>query len=370
MIFYVPNKINHLLESIVEVLVIVADSQGRGNSGVFLLGRYEAQTLDGYQDPTLAAAIYGQYPPLANACVAPSQWHAYDIVFESPIFKNGKRAGPGFAQRMRLHSVGARSHLRGAEVTNEIRQLPKGYRDTPLLPNAKWRVHDVDRPAPPVVRPPTTSTQERAGEPPSDAVVLFDGTSLDAWAGPDGSAAKWKLVDGNAMEVAPRTGNIHTRQSFGSCQLHVEWRAPTAITADSQGRGNSGVFLLGRYEVQVLDGYQNPTYADGLAAAIYGQYPPLVNACVAPGQWHAYDIVFESPLFKNGKLAMPAHMTVLHNGLLVQHRQRIQGPTKHRELASYDEPHGPAGPLMLQDHGDRVGFRNIWIRPIERFEAQ
>ena len=254
-------------------------------------------------------------------------------------------------------------------MSNEIRKLPKGYSDTPRLPDSPWRVHDIDRPAPPVVTPPTFSTQERAGEPPSDAVVLFDGSSLDAWAGRDGGTAPWNLVAGDAMEVEPRSGNIQTRESFGSCQLHVEWSAPTEITADSQGRGNSGVFLLGLYEVQVLDGYDNPTYADGLTASIYGQYPPLVNACVPPGAWHVYDIVFESPRYDSGKLVAPAFMTVFHNGVVVQHRQRIQGPTKHRALTNYDEPHGPEGPLVLQDHGDRVRFRNIWIRRIAHFSA-
>ena len=255
-------------------------------------------------------------------------------------------------------------------MANAIRELPKGYSDTPVIPGSDWRVHDIDRPSPPVVRPPTASTQEQAGAPPSDAVVLFDGTSLEAWAGRDGHDARWKLVDGGAMEVVPRTGDIHSRESFGSCQLHVEWSAPTEITADSQGRGNSGVFLLGRYEVQVLDGYDNPTYADGLTASIYGQYPPLVNACVPPGQWHIFDIVFETPVYEDGELVSPAYMTVLHNGLLVQHRQRVQGPTQHRQVASYAEPHGPAGPVVLQDHGDRVRFRNIWIRPVERFQAR
>ena len=251
-----------------------------------------------------------------------------------------------------------------------ISEWPKGYRDKPVLPDSQWRVHDIDRPAPPVVTPPTFSTQACSGQPPSDAVVLFDGSSLDAWAGHDDGPAPWNLVPGDAMEVAPDTGDIHTREMFGDCQLHVEWSAPTEITADSQGRGNSGVFLFGLYEVQVLDGYDNCTYADGMTAAIYGQYPPLVNACVPPGHWHVYDIVFESPVFDAGRLVSPAYMTVFHNGLIVHHRQAIQGPTRHGELANYDEPHGPQGPLVLQDHGDRVRFRNIWIRPIERLVAE
>ena len=248
-----------------------------------------------------------------------------------------------------------------------IRELPKGYRDTPVLPNSKWRVHDIDRPPPPVVTP---SAPAQAGRPPSDAVVLFDGAGLDAWRGRGGGPAAWTLVDGDAVEVSPGSGDIHTAEAFGSCQLHVEWRAPTAIRADSQGRGNSGVFLLGLYEVQVLDGYENPTYADGLTAAIYGQYPPLANACVLPGEWHVYDIVFEAPVYEGRVLASPAYMTVLHNGVLVHHRQRMQGPTAHRALASYDEPHGPTGPLVLQDHGDPVRFRNIWLRPIRSFLAE
>ncbi len=245
-----------------------------------------------------------------------------------------------------------------------IRELPKGYTDTPVIPGTNWRVHDIDRPAPPVVTPGAG-----AGAPPSDAVVLFDGSGLDAWAGRDGGDARWTLVDGDAMEVTPRTGDIHTRQAFGSCQLHVEWSAPAEIAADSQGRGNSGVFLLGLYEVQVLDGYRNPTYADGLTASIYGQYPPLANASVPPGEWHVFDIVFEAPSYEGGKVTSPAHMTVLHNGILMHHRQAIQGPTKHRALASYDPPPDATGPLVLQDHGDPVRFRNIWIRPLERLQA-
>ena len=256
-----------------------------------------------------------------------------------------------------------------ADKQGTIRELPKGYSDTPVIPGTSWRVHDIDRPLPPVVEPPTFSTQERPGSPPSDAVVLFDGSDLDAWVGRDNDAPKWHLVAGDAMAVAPRTGNIRTRESFGSCQLHIEWSAPTEIHADSQGRGNSGVFLLGLYEVQVLDGYDNPTYADGLPGAVYGQYPPLVNACVPPGAWHVYDIVFEAPVYDGDALFSPAFITVFHNGLIVQHRQEMQGPTIHRQLASYDTLHGPEGPLVLQDHGDPVRFRNIWIRPIRSFLA-
>lgn len=255
-------------------------------------------------------------------------------------------------------------------MTNDIRELPKGYTDTPVIPGQKWRVHDLYRPAPPVVVPASNATQGLDVSAPSDAVVLFDGTDTDAWSKHDGSVCDWRLVDGNAMEVEPRAGDIRSKQEFGTCQLHIEWSAPTEIHADSQGRGNSGVFLLGLYEIQVLDGYQNPTYADGLTAAVYGQFPPLVNACVPPGQWHSFDVVFESPKYEGSELVHPAYMTVLHNGLLVHLRQELQGPTKHRALASYEQPHGPTGPLVLQDHGDKVRFRNIWVRELTTLQAE
>ncbi|MYD43470.1 MAG: DUF1080 domain-containing protein [Gammaproteobacteria bacterium] len=252
----------------------------------------------------------------------------------------------------------------------EMRVLAKGYTDTPVIPGQSWRVHDIDRPMPPVITPGSSSTQSQTGTPPSDAIVLFDGSNTHAWANRQGGPCEWQLVAGDAMEVTPRTGDIHSKESFGTCQLHIEWRAPTEIYADSQGRGNSGVFLLGLYEIQVLDGYDNPTYADGVTAAIYGQYPPLVNSCVPPGEWHTFDVVFETPEFDGEMLVEPAHLTVFHNGVLVHLRQAIQGPTKHRELASYSEPHGPKGPLVLQDHGDKVQFRNIWIRELNALQAE
>lgn len=255
-------------------------------------------------------------------------------------------------------------------MAEEIKQLAKGYTDTPVLPGQKWRVHDIDRPCPPVVTPGEYSNQHGIGSAPSDAVVLFDGSNHDAWLGRNNGDCQWTITEENALEVTPRTGDIHTKQAFGLCQLHLEWRAPTEIYADSQGRGNSGVFLLGLYEIQVLDGFENPTYADGLTASVYGQYPPLVNACVPPGHWHSFDIVFEPPKYEDSKLLKPAHMTVLHNGVLVHLRQEMQGPTKHRALASYEEAHGPKGPLTLQDHGDKVQYRNIWIRELDSLQAE
>lgn len=242
-----------------------------------------------------------------------------------------------------------------------------GYTDTPVLPGSIYRVHDAARPQPRVVTPGTFSTQRSVGTPPSDAVVLFDGASLDGWVScRDGGPAPWTLRDGY-MEVAPRAGSIRTRAEFGSCQLHVEFASPREVKGESQGRGNSGIFLMRRYEVQVLDCWRNPTYADGTTGGIYGQFPPLVNACRKPGAWSFYDIVWEAPVFEGGMLAKPAYMTVLLNGILLHHRQELQGLTKHRELGHY-EPHPAVAPLELQDHGDLVRFRNIWYRPLTAYD--
>jgi len=230
-----------------------------------------------------------------------------------------------------------------------------GYNDTPMLPDSEWHVHDGQRPQPTIVTPSTTDTPEEA---PSDAIVLFDGSDTSKWAGRDGEV-QWKVKDGY-MEVT-RTGDIKTKDSFGNCQLHVEWAAPSEVKGESQGRGNSGVFLMDRYEIQVLDGYNNITYADGITAAIYGQYPPLVNACRKPGEWQAYDIIFIGPRFDGDELIQPAYATIMHNGVLVHHHQAILGPTGHRSLSSYSQPHPPEAPLRLQDHGGLVRYRNIWI---------
>jgi hypothetical protein len=234
-----------------------------------------------------------------------------------------------------------------------------GYTDTPMLPGSKWHVHDSGRPSPPVVTPAP------AGEPvppPQDAIVLFDGKDLAQWMGGKEDKAQWKVVDGY-VEVNG-TGSIRTRREFGDCQLHIEWMAPAVVKGHSQERGNSGVFLFGCYEIQVLDSFDNKTYADGQAAAIYGQFPPLVNACRKPGEWQTYDIVFTAPRFLDGRLQSPARVTVLHNGVLVHHDQEILGRTAHRQLPAY-APHGPKGPIELQDHGCPVRYRNIWIRELD-----
>jgi hypothetical protein len=224
----------------------------------------------------------------------------------------------------------------------------------------QWPVHDQTRPAPPVVTPGVPVPVTR---PPSDAVVLFDGTSLDAWQTARGEAPRWRIGDGY-VEVVARTGAIQTRQAFGDVQLHIEWATPATSTGTGQGFGNSGVFFMGRYEVQVLNSHQNPTYPDGQAASLYGQFPPLVNASRPPGEWQTYDIVFRAPRFReDGSLLRPARVTVFHNGVLVQDNQELTGPTAHQARPPYGR-HADRLPLSLQDHGDPVRFRNIWIREL------
>ncbi len=237
-----------------------------------------------------------------------------------------------------------------------------GYSDTPVLPDFGYTVHDGTRPQPVVVAPGS------GGAPPSDAILLFDGSNLDAWESvKEEGPAPWKVIEGGVVEVVPGTGDIQTRESFGDVQLHLEFRCPPEIKGEGQGRGNSGVFLMGLYEIQVLDNYNNPTYADGTVGALYGQRPPLVNAIREPGEWNTYDIVWEYPVFEDGALIKSARITALLNGVVVQHGQALLGPTTHKEL-SPTEPHASTGPLKLQDHGDLVRFRNIWIRPMGQID--
>ena len=222
----------------------------------------------------------------------------------------------------------------------------------------RWAVHDKNRPQPKVVTP-----AEKPCQPPSDAIVLFDGTDLSKWESvKDGAPAKWKVEDGY-MEVVKKAGDIRTKQAFGDCQLHVEWASPSKVIKGDQHRGNSGVYLMSNYEVQVLDSYNNRTYADGLAGALYGQNPPLVNVCRPPGQWQSYDIIFHRPIFKKGKVIKPATITVLYNGVLVQDHFEIEGKTVWKKRAKY-EPHPDKMPLMLQDHDNPVRYRNIWLREL------
>ena len=231
----------------------------------------------------------------------------------------------------------------------------------------KYDVHDMTRENPPVI-----TAGEQIGQPPSDAIVLFDGEDTSQWVSErkGGGEVPWKIENGY-MEVTSKGGGIRTKKAFGNCQLHVEWRSPEGIdpAITDQKRSNSGVFLMDRYEVQVLDSYTddnyktNRTYADGQAAAIYGSHPPMVNACRKPGQWQTYDISFMRPLFdENGKLLRKARITLLHNGVVVHNNLEIEGTTSHKKKAAYT-PH-ESGYIHLQDHDNPICFRNIWIREL------
>ena len=232
-----------------------------------------------------------------------------------------------------------------------------------------WAIHDQNRPQPPRVEPGTFSTAAQPGQPPSDAIVLFDGTaaSLAQWEsdpkpGEAATPTKWVVRDG-ALECVPKSGYIRTKEQFGDCQLHIEWAAPKAVQGASQGRGNSGIFLMGRAEVQVLDNYNNPTYADGFAGSVYGINPPMANALRAPGEFQVYDIVFRRPILKDGKVIDPGHLTVFCNGVLLQDATPLEGPGGHLRR-SVPVAFPEKGPLKLQDHGNPVRFRNIWYRPL------
>jgi hypothetical protein len=228
-----------------------------------------------------------------------------------------------------------------------------------------WAQHDLSRPQPTVVDPGTGVPPEAPGRPPSDAVVLFGGQDLSAWkSSKDGGAAPWRVENGY-FEVVKKTGGIETKASFGDVQLHIEWMAPDPPHGESQDRGNSGVFFGGgRYEIQVLDNYGNKTYPDGQAGSLYGQYPPLVNACRPPGRWQAYDIAFEAPRFDAaGKLRQPARVTVFQNGVLVQHAMELIGPTTNKVRTPYSA-HPEKLPISLQDHDHPVRFRNVWVREL------
>ncbi len=224
--------------------------------------------------------------------------------------------------------------------------------------------HDRLRPLPPVVNPGVASTPARAGTAPSDAVVLFDGTDLSRWSAMNGEPTQWVVRDG-VMECVPGSGYIRTRQNFGECQLHLEFATPAKAEGSSQGRGNSGVFFGGtRYEIQVLDSYENVTYADGSCGAIYNQYPPLVNACRPPGEWQSYDILWTPPRFDgDGRLLAPARITAFQNGVLIHHNAELFGETAWLERKPFT-PHPEKQFLALQDHGNPVRYRNVWVREL------
>lgn len=244
-----------------------------------------------------------------------------------------------------------------------------GYTDTPQIPGQKWKVHDSARPRPVKVTPGLPLLNEA---PPSDAIVLFDGKNLSQWVtrGRGGvvQEPKWKVENGY-IEIVPRTGRLLTKEKFGDCQLHLEWQVPKEATGTGQGRGNSGVELMTRYEIQVLESNETLTYADGGAGAIYGVWPPMVNPARPQGEWNVYDIFFEAPHFDGDNVVKPAYITVLFNGVLVQNHKAYLGTTVWRAIGKY-RPHGSEEPLSLQDHNQPVRYRNIWIRKLAATDEQ
>jgi prepilin-type processing-associated H-X9-DG protein len=240
--------------------------------------------------------------------------------------------------------------------------IARFYGDAPDA-HHPWAVHDPNRPQPKVVTPGTFSSPEQPGKPPSDAIVLFDGTDLSHWeSAKDGGPAKWQVKDG-VVQVEPGTGDMRSKEKFGDCQLHIEWAAPSEVKGDSQGRGNSGIFLMGLVEIQVLDSYHNITYADGHAASVYGVNPPMANAVRGPGQFQVYDIVFRRPIYEDGQMIDPGYVTVFVNGVLAQDHTRLEGHTGHM-TRSKPGPFPETGPLQLQDHNNTMRFRNIWYREL------
>jgi len=286
-----------------------------------------------------------------------------------------------FAQRIAA-SVPALMTLASTPAWGQAQQAPKpagppagrGQMDgSPVgdpLPGQKWRAHDRNRPQPRKVVPGQPIPTPAA---PSDAIVLFDGKDLSQWTGGGRggvvSEPRWKVENGY-VELVPGGGSLVTKESFGDVQLHLEWTTPPGADASRVGqfRGNSGVILMGRYEIQVLSSYDNPTYPDGGAAGIYGLYPPMVNPCLPEGQWNSYDIVFEAPVFEQDKVVKRATVTMFFNGLLVHNRAELLGSTATLPIATYT-PHAPELPLTLQGHAGPARFRNIWIRRLKGYDA-
>jgi hypothetical protein len=241
-----------------------------------------------------------------------------------------------------------------------------GYTSTPIIPGTSWHVHDGDRPVPRVVTP--AETFSHMAKPPSDAVVIFDGTDLSNFEGGKNGTPGWKVENGY-MEVVGGSGSIQTKGKFADFQLHLEFATPAEVKGNSQGRGNSGVLFNGIYEVQVLDSYENPTYPDGQCAALYGQSPPLVNASKKPGEWQSYDIIWECPRWDaEGKNVKRAAVTVIHNGVVVHHRKELTGTTPHQRVGDYSKPHPPEMFIQLQDHGNPMRYRNIWLRSLGEYD--
>jgi hypothetical protein len=295
----------------------------------------------------LPAAVFAAAALLeARQAPAPAQ--------NPPVQTAPAQPGPPAAGRGNQPDTGAVRDDRNAVI---------GFTKLAEIPGTPWRIHDAARPHPRMVTPGATP-----GAPPADAIILFDGRDLSKWVSArNGADAAWPVKEGY-FETGAGSGSIVTRDKFGDVQLHLEWATPSPGRGASQDRGNSGVIFMGRYEVQVLDSYENVTYADGQAAAIYGEYPPLVNVARKPGEWQTYDIIFEAPKFNGNMVVAPAYVTVLWNGVIVQHRRPIMGSTSATTTVHQYTPHDAELPLTLQDHSHPVRYRNVWIRRLASYD--
>jgi hypothetical protein len=273
-----------------------------------------------------------------------------------------------------IHRIVIGCVVASAAIVYAATQQGLGYKGTPQIPGTTWCVHDGDRPQPRVVEPGSTFSQ--GASPPADATVLFDGKDQLHWTDTRGRPAAWRVnSDELYMECGRGAGNIRSKDKFADFQLHLEFATPSPPRGTGQGRGNSGVLINGMYEVQVLDSYQDKTYPDGQCGALYGQTPPLVNASKAPGQWQSYDIIFESPRWdENGTVTKRANVTVIQNGVVLHHRREFIGATDgiggvaHTALGAYLRPHAPEVSIELQDHGNPIRYRNIWIRALGNYD--
>lgn len=266
-----------------------------------------------------------------------------------------------------MHSIRLLASLAALPLAVSVVHAEGGFYGDPPDATHPWAIHDMNRPQPHRVEPGTFSSQETPGKPPSDAVVLFGGTeeTIANWiSDKNGEPTKWVVKDGT-LQCVPGSGYIRSKEEWDDCQLHIEWAAPTPVEGKSQGRGNSGVFLMGQVEVQVLDNYDNPTYADGFAGSVYGVNPPMANPLHKPGEWQVYDIIFRRPVFKDGQEVDPGYLTVFVNGVLVQDHTPLEGGGGHR-ARSKRRAFPEKGPLKLQDHGNPVRYRNIWYRPLPK----
>ncbi|MBI1372325.1 MAG: DUF1080 domain-containing protein [Phycisphaera sp.] len=362
----------------------VGDDKHRGNSGLYIQGLYEVQIIDSSSENPWHAAqqcasIYKTYTPLANVCRKPGEWQVYDVIFHGAKLDGDKIATPAritvIQNGVVVQDNRPIDHGTGGAIKNKIvgsgplmiqdhgaavkfrniwvRDLPPiGEQTTPPLTDTDLETHA------PHVEPATVSTNDAPGAAPSDAVMLFDGKAAKfKGTKKDVEGFPWKIENGY-MEVAPGGGSIVSTEQFSDVQLHVEWASPSEVKGSSQGRGNSGVYVHGT-EVQVLDSYDNVTYYDGQAGAIYKQYPPLVNACRKPGVWQTYDIIYRTPKYNDdSSLKDPGGFTVLHNGVVIQDHVINKNAKPGRK------PGVIMGNLLLQDHGNPVRYRNVWYRPL------